>query len=463
VWVRAAKAQHTSLELQEREPSMPDYGVGRKVLVYWPEDKAWYCGRVHSYSRKTGKRKIVYTDMQSEQILVSENRVLQFYSEASAPIGVGGSGPKDVVSLSTHAGGNRPVELETAVGGNAYADRDTQSVLAESEAEGNRSAAGGLGSRAPAEEPFDSQVGFGYGEPSCSQSCVVGKSIDINADQANGGDSHGGTSDFLLEIENSGIEHHSDGFHSADDVRRNEQDASAEEARSTLDVNPAACHPPVQCLRRKRIPTIRDQVSKAPLQLGYAVDRQRAVRQVLSVGPSAVFGRGHSLQSEAGTLTPKQGRPITCRQADDDVEGQSEQGLSRQAHQRLGGRRESAIRRRSAGVSRLVRHSIAQDCGLRLPLKRIGSEALLRRLFLSTVSSIGSGAMSIEVRYKGKFWGGRREADGRVLELLTGELYPSTREWVENCRLGVGIPSNFRAYNPKVLIAEIGALVHIAH
>eukprot|EP00966_Prymnesium_polylepis_P206908 4792718-Prymnesium_polylepis.1 len=63
----AAPPAQDGVKRAAAEPRMADVEVGTtRIRLYWGGDKAWYAGRVVSYSEKMGKHKVKY-DVDGEQ------------------------------------------------------------------------------------------------------------------------------------------------------------------------------------------------------------------------------------------------------------------------------------------------------------------------------------------------------------------------------------------------------------
>ena len=458
-WVCATKEQDGSAELQDgqsqRSPNkcsrlnlqvefskcaaerracraIPDHAVGRKLLVYWPKNKAWYRGRVHSWNPRNGKRKIFYDDGQVKDILLSEHRVLQFRSGPSPASGIGGSIVKEAVSRSSVAEGNQLVGLKAARGGSAHADRGAQLALAGSEAQGDGSAASKLGSGPPMEERSDSDGDLVSGTRFCRQGYSAVEANEMTADEA--------VAVLSMSIIDTGNVCVDNADHADGEAKRKPRERAAVAAKASCILNSAkVCPVPVQIARRKRVPRSRDPATLASIRVGNSRERQSAIRNILPCQPSAVDSRGKWSRSGA-CHSPSKGNRQTVSPPITDSDGQREVCLWKQGRQSLGTREIVILRSREGASSPVRRPKAKNNGGPSLPPRRISPETLLLELARHKFANHGSGVLLIEVRYKGKSWEGQREVDGKVLELLTGELYSSTRQWVENCRLGVRIP-----------------------
>lgn len=59
-----------------KRPMQPSQAlVGKHVKVYWPDDQAWYLGKVIDYSRQDGKHTIHYADGDKERVTLANEKV----------------------------------------------------------------------------------------------------------------------------------------------------------------------------------------------------------------------------------------------------------------------------------------------------------------------------------------------------------------------------------------------------
>ena len=58
------------MDMDDASDSKSNVGeyIGRRVEIYWPRDKAWYPGVLHSFNPDTGLYSLLYDDTETEQV-----------------------------------------------------------------------------------------------------------------------------------------------------------------------------------------------------------------------------------------------------------------------------------------------------------------------------------------------------------------------------------------------------------